>query len=113
MRIFFRNKNLKLINNIDVTQVYKSESPYFQNVTITDHYPETGKEIISTGVNKIQDGKMWCVGQEADETVIHKGSIEGESTIIWQEMKTPPQRANILKKRLARGFYEIMRLGIL
>ena len=44
----------KTVNTIEVTQVYSSESPYFQRVKITDHYPNNGKTEQSKGVNKVQ-----------------------------------------------------------
>ncbi|HFA51846.1 MAG TPA: hypothetical protein ENJ95_22750 [Bacteroidetes bacterium] len=107
----FKNKNFKLINKIDVTQVYKSESPYFQRVTITDFYPETGKKEISIGVNKIQDGKMWCVVRKPGERVIHKGSTEGEHTIIWQRNESSPQRIEYFKETVGDDYYEIIGWG--
>lgn len=77
-------EGLQLSNAIRVTQVYESRSPYFQTVQITDRYPESGKTEQSKGVNKIQDGKMWCVVRKPGDTVIHEGQTEGSNTIIWQ-----------------------------
>ncbi len=102
---------LKQINSIDVEQIYASENPYFQRVTITDTYPDTGQKIISNGVNKIQDGRMWCVVQKPDEMVIHNGSTEEENTIIWWRNEKSPQRIEYFKETVSKDFYEIVGWG--
>ncbi|NER12775.1 hypothetical protein GWK08_04945 [Leptobacterium flavescens] len=102
---------LKLVNSIDVTQVYTSDSPFFQRVTITDFYPDTQKEVVSKGVNKIQDGKVWCVVRKPDETVIHDGKIEGGDTIIWSRDEQSPQRVEYFKETVSENFYEIIGWG--
>ncbi len=102
---------LKQINSIDVEQIYTSESPYFQKVTITDLYPNTGQKIVSKGVNKIQDGQMWCVVKKPDETVVHKGTAEGNHTIIWQRDEKNPQKIEYFKEIVSDNFYEIIGWG--
>jgi len=106
-----KRNGVKLINSIDVTQVYTSESPYFQKVTITDYYPGSGKKEISTGVNKVQDGKMWCIVRKPGETVIHDGITEGSNTIIWSRSELAPQRIEYFKETVATNAYEIVGWG--
>lgn len=86
-----KSPKLKVLDKIEVKQVYTSLSPYFQKVTITDFYPKTGKQEISTGVNKIEKGKMWCIVNKPSETVVHNGRTRGDDTIIWyqKEEKQP------------------------
>ncbi|MCI5082468.1 MAG: hypothetical protein MRY78_12285, partial [Saprospiraceae bacterium] len=89
---------LLLSNTIEVTQVYRSLSPYFQTVEITDYYPEKDESISSKGVNKVQDGEMWCVVRKPDETVIHEGSTDGPETIIWQRSEKTPQKIEYFRE---------------
>ncbi len=97
------------INTIGVTQVYTSDSPYFQRVSITDFYPDTGKTEQSKGVNKIQDGEMWCVVRKPSETVIHKGSALNSETIVWQSSK--PNRIEYFYETVTKDYYEIIGYG--
>ena len=99
----------KTINTIHVTQVYASESPYFQKVSITDFYPDSGKTVESNGVNKVQAGKMWCVVHKPDETVIHAGSAPNKETIIWQS--NLPKRIEYFHETVSKDFYEIIGYG--
>ena len=102
---------LSLINNIEVTQTYTSDSPYFQRVQIYDYYPMNKKTIPSEGVNKIQDGKMWCVVKKPDETIIHEGSLRGKNTIIWQSQQEDPQRIEYFQETVSDSTYEIIGYG--
>ncbi len=102
---------LQQINSIKVEQIYTSINPYFQRVTITDFYPDNGQKIVSKGVNKIQDGKMWCVVKKPDETVIHTGSTQGANTIIWQREEKTPQKIEYFKETVSTDFYEIIGWG--
>jgi len=106
-----KKRRLKQVNSIDVEQVYTSETPYFQRVTITDFYPHSGQKIISKGVNKIQNGKLWCVVKKPDETVIHKGSANQTNTIIWQRNEKQPQKIEYFKETVSDQFYEIIGWG--
>ncbi|SHI98370.1 hypothetical protein [Aquimarina spongiae] len=106
-----QKEGLTQVNSIDVLQVYQSDTPYFQKVTITDYYPDTGKKIVSHGVNKIQDGKLWCVVRKPDETVIHSGSTEGKNTIIWQRNEQNPQKIEYFKETVSQEYYEIIGWG--
>jgi len=103
--------NLKLVGTIVVEQEYKSECPYFQLVKITDFYPDTGKKVTSLGINKIQDGKMWCVVQKPNETVIHKGTTENQQTIIWQRKEQNPQKIEYFQETVTGNRYEIIGWG--
>lgn len=104
------SSSLSLINSINVTQVYESETPYFQRVTITDVY-QSGKEVVSTGVNKIQDGKMWCVVQKPNEMVIHTGATIGENTIIWSRDEKTPLKVEYFQETVSETYYEIIGWG--
>jgi len=108
-----KKPSLKMINSIQVEQIYKSESPYFQKVWITDTYDENGttKTVKSKGVNKIQDGKMWCVVHKPNETVIHEGSTEGEHTIIWQSNNRQAQKIEYFRETVEADTYEIIGYG--
>ncbi len=99
----------KTVNTINVTQVYTSESPYFQRVSITDFYPGTGKTEQSKGVNKVQDGKMWCVVHKPNDTVIHEGSTPNSETIVWQSNKS--QRIEYFYETVTKAYYEIIGYG--
>ena len=99
----------KTINTINVTQVYTSETPYFQKVSITDFYPDTGKTEQSKGVNKVQDGKMWCVVHKPNDTVIHEGNAPNSETIIWSSNK--PQRIEYFYETVSKNYYEIIGYG--
>lgn len=102
---------LTLMNNIEVTQKYTSESPYFQRVQIYDFYPKDKKTVPSVGVNKIQDGKMWCVVKKPNETIIHEGSVRDENTIIWQSRQENPQRIEYFQETVTDTEYEIIGYG--
>lgn len=105
-----QREGLKQVNAIEVEQIYSSKTPYFQKVTITDFYPETGSKVISMGVNKIQDGKMWCVVRKPDETVIHDGELQG-NTIIWSRNEISPQRKEYFRETVLANSYEIIGWG--
>lgn len=103
---------LKRLDTILVTQVYESESPYFQKVSITDYYPNQDKTVESFGVNKVQDGKMWCIVRKPDETVIHQGATLPPETIIWQRnIQAPAQRIEYFKETVLENNYYIIGYG--
>lgn len=84
---------LEVRQTISVTQHYRSESPFFQRVRIRDTYSDADgspQVVISEGVNKVQDGRMWCVVHKPDEIVIHEGETDGPATIIWQRDRREP-----------------------
>lgn len=108
-RAALQKDGLKLSNSIKVKQVYTSESPYFQRVQITDTYPESGKVEHSRGVNKVQDGKMWCVVKKPNDTVIHEGHTEGKNTIIWQSDNS--EKKEYFYETVDEKYYEIIGWG--
>lgn len=110
-RSIVQSNKLAIVNSLVVDQFYESESPYFQKVKIIDVYPETGEKVESLGVNKVQDGKMWCVVRKPDETIIHKGSMAGSNTIIWQRTEENPQRVEYFKETVLPNSYEIIGWG--
>ncbi len=105
------SKNLKLINPIQVEQKYVSESPFFQKVIITDFYLNTGITEVSLGVNKIQNGELWCVVQKPNDTVIQKGSLREKNTIIWQSHQESPQKVEFFQETFTGNFYDIIGYG--
>ncbi len=99
---------------IAVRQEYVSESPYFQRVKIRDEYRDgngTLRIVESHGVNKVQDGKMWCVVKKPDETVIHSGSLEGIDTIIWQRNLHSPLKIEYFRETVITNEYTIIGWG--
>ncbi|MEM6319180.1 MAG: hypothetical protein AAF960_16015 [Bacteroidota bacterium] len=106
-----QKKGIALMSSIEVMQVYTSETPYFQRVTITDYYPESGKTVTAKGVNKVQDGQLFCVVIKPDDTVIHDGYLEKENTIIWQRGEQNPQRIEYFRETVDAQFYEIVGWG--
>ncbi|MFQ5771865.1 MAG: hypothetical protein ACE5HX_15125, partial [bacterium] len=110
----FKKPSLKLQRVVEVQQKYISESPYFQRVTINDTYgDERGvkKGVTSYGVNKVQDGKLWCVIVKPDEKVIHSGSTEGEQTIVWQRNIRKPLKIEYFKETVLDDEYTISGWG--
>ena len=99
----------KTVNTINVTQIYTCENPYFQRVSITDFYPDTGKTEQSKSVNKIQDGKMWCVVHKPTDTVIHEVSTPNKETIIWQSNTT--KLIEYFHETITKDYYEIIGYG--
>ncbi|MBX2872075.1 MAG: hypothetical protein KTR30_08245 [Saprospiraceae bacterium] len=110
-RELIQQDRLSIVNTLVVDQFYESESPFFQKVKIMDFYEEKGETEVSLGVNKVQDGKMWCVVRKPNETVIHEGSKEGEHTIIWQRNEQSPQRVEYFKETVLPNTYEIIGWG--
>lgn len=100
----------KLDQAIDVKQVYVSESPYFQRVTITDTYKD-GKVATSKGINKVQGGKLYCIVKKPDDLVIHDGSTEGKDTIIWQRDRKEPLAIEYFKETVEKDEYSILGWG--
>ena len=94
-----------------MNQVYTSESPYFQRVVITDYYPDSDKTEVSTGVNKIEDGKMWCIVDKPTEKIIHHGATRGDDTIIWSSNQKAPQKIEFFQETVGEQFYEIIGYG--
>ncbi len=96
---------------LEVRQQYTSVSPYFQRVAITDIYPEKGDTVRSEGVNKVQDGKLWCVVRKPDETVVHRGAIAGDHTVTWSRNERSPQRIEYFHETVTDSVYAIRGWG--
>ncbi len=110
----FSTLPLKLIQTIEVTQSYTSETPYFQRVKIIDTYQKPNGEkqqVVSAGVNKIQNGKLWCVVVKPDETVIHQGILVDETTIIWARSKKTPLKIERFRETVQADVYTIYGWG--
>ena len=100
----------KLSQSIDVRQEYRSESPYFQRVEITDTYAD-GRKVVSRGVNKVQGGRMYCVVKKPDDLVIHDGMTEGKDTIIWRRDRKSPLSVEYFRETVAKDTYTIIGWG--
>ena len=99
---------------IDVRQVYTSESPVFQRVSITDIYrgkDGTARVVESRGVNKIQDGKIWCVVRKPDETVIHAGTLVDRGTLLWRRHIERPLKVEYFQEAVSDSLYQILGWG--
>ncbi|NIR52390.1 hypothetical protein GWO43_04440 [candidate division KSB1 bacterium] len=110
----FQKLPLKLENKIRVEQTYVSKSPYFQEVRIKDMYvDESGQKqtVESYGVNKVQNGQLWCVVKKPNEKVIHRGRLEGEHTIVWQRNVCNPLRIEYFKETVKSEEYTIIGWG--
>lgn len=100
-----------LSDSLIVTQMYASETPFFQTVTIKDYYPESGKTVVSQGVNKVQDGRLWCVVRKPEETVIHRGTPLSERTLIWSRDEIDPQKVEYFRETVSDSLYTILGWG--
>ncbi len=97
-----------LTDSLNVLQVYTSINPYFQRVEITDIYPD-GKKVSSKGVNKVQNGELWCVVQKPEELIVHEGSLEGKGTIIWASSTS--EKEEYFYETVNQDAYEIIGWG--
>ncbi len=107
-------KKLPVVQTILVEQIYSSLSPFFQKVTIRDRYEEPDgikRTVTSYGVNKVQAGGLWCVVKKPDETVIHHGSTDGPTTIIWQRNEKNPLRNEYFYEVVSDSVYGIVGWG--
>lgn len=92
-------------DSISVTQVYKSETPFFQGVTITDHY--AGRTEESIGVNKVEGGELRCIVKKPIETVVHRGQRLGPATIVWSRDERNPLRKEYFLETATDSVYTI------
>jgi hypothetical protein len=107
-RAALNKPGIYLSDSLRVTQVYTSVNPYFQRVQITDTYAD-GRTVNSRGVNKVQNGELWCVVQKPDELIIHEGSLEGEDTIIWASSTS--EKEEYFYETVSENTYEIVGWG--
>jgi len=112
-RAYLQQLPLREVGRVSVKQSYVSVSPYYQKVEIEDTYLENGVQKImkSHGVNKIQDGVMWCVVQKPEEKVVHRGSTEGDHTIIWGRRVKDPLNIEYFRETVKSDTYEIVGYG--
>jgi hypothetical protein len=102
------------VDSIAVYQSYRSESPYYQTVKIQDSYTSPNgeqKEVISLGVNKVQQGGLWCVLQKPDKKVVHSGQLLDKQTIIWSRQEQVPQRIEWFRETVTDSVYSIVGWG--
>lgn len=104
-----KRAGLKLKSSLKVMQTYTSETPYFQRVQIVDFYPDTYEEMVSKGVNKVQDGKLWCVVKKPNETIVHQGKTKGDNTIIWSS--DTKEKKEYFYETVSEQTYEIIGWG--
>jgi hypothetical protein len=105
---------LQLDLTVTVRQEYISETPYFQRVKIADRYttPDNQTKVVeSHGVNKVQNGKLWCVVKKPDETVIHHGELATPNTIIWSRKIKSPVKIEFFKETVSEESYTIIGWG--
>ena len=106
--------NLTVQTTITVMQQYSASSPYFQRVSIADQYRDSSgnpKTVLSEGVNKVQDGELWCVVKKPDELVIHSGLFEAPNTIIWSRHEKSPLRIEYFRETVEADRYTIIGWG--
>jgi len=108
---FWRKPDIYLSDSVVVTQQYKSRTPFFQEVRITDYYPDQGKTVVSKGVNKVQNGQLWCVVRKPEETVIHEGRLDGARTIIWSRDERDPLKVEYFREEVEDSTYTIRGWG--
>ncbi len=105
---------LRLETAIDVEQRYRSETPYFQRVTIRDTYRSPdgrSRTVESHGVNKVQNGRLWCVIVKPDETVVHRGTVPAPHTIVWRRKVREPLKVEYFKETVLQDTYTIVGWG--
>lgn len=106
--------NLSPSQVIEVQQNYRSLTPFFQKVKITDRYvDQNGKHQIvqSNGVNKIHDGKIWCVVKKPGETIIHSGSNPATNALVWERSVAEPQAIEYFYETVSDSVYSILGWG--
>lgn len=106
--------SLQPIQAIEVTQIYKSKSPYFQQVQIFDKFTNhSGEDLIveSRGVNKVQEGVLYCIVKKPDEIVVHQGENVGKNTIIWHREEKKPQKIEWFYESVQDSTYSIRGWG--
>ncbi|MCB0665214.1 MAG: hypothetical protein KDC80_05295 [Saprospiraceae bacterium] len=107
-------KALPIQSVVKVRQQYQSVTPYFQKVNITDRYIDHSDTITvrSEGINKVEDGNLWCIVQKPEETVIHHGDTAAKSnTIIWQRAESDPLRKEYFEETIVGDIYYIAGYG--
>lgn len=106
-------KKFELSQIIQVYQKYQSITPYYQKVEITDTYLEKNDTVTieSYGVNKVQDGELWCLVKKPKELVVHKGIWDKPNTLIWHRYELNPLRKEYFVEEVLDNYYTIMGYG--
>lgn len=105
---------LQVEQTLQVRQEYVSETPYFQLVRIRDTYvtaPGDTQTVTSRGVNKVQNGKLWCVVKKPEETIVHSGTLTDSTTLIWQREERDPLKIEFFRETVEQNEYVIVGWG--
>jgi hypothetical protein len=108
-----RIDKMALISTLSVRQEYKSITPYFQKVRIIDTYVEAGDTNVveSSGVNKVENGMLWCVVQKPTEKIVHQGRFVAPNTLIWSRSEKAPLRKEYFEETVSEDNYQILGYG--
>lgn len=112
-KAYLESLDLEIIDQIRVTQHYESISPYYQKVKIIDTYHKDNEKRVeeSTGVNKVENGSLWCIVDKPTEWVVHEGESEGDHTIIWSRHELDPLRVEYFRETVLAKTYTIVGYG--
>ena len=111
---YFNELDLQPNATIEVEQEYISVNPFFQKVWIRDTYKNEQGElqrIESQGVNKVENGQLWCVVHKPEETVIHQGSSVSKNTITWERHLHSPLKIEYFWEEVIENTYTIIGWG--
>ncbi|MEO1053942.1 MAG: hypothetical protein AAFX87_25115 [Bacteroidota bacterium] len=105
--------NLKNQFVIDVEQRYTSDNPWYQRVEIKDTYLKDGQEQVvkSSGVNKVEEGKLLCIVNKPDDQIIHSGAWDGKNTITWERDIREPLKIEFFSETVTDSAYTIVGWG--
>ena len=99
---------LTLINNLEGEHVLSSKSPYLQEFSFYDFYPKEKKTRVSTGANKVENGKIYRVIKNEKETITLNGTIKNDSTLTWSFQQDVPQRIEFYQETISDKFIEVI-----
>ncbi len=108
MEIIEENKMIK-VDSVIVFQEYQSLSPTLQSVQITDLV--NNQKVVSTGENKVVNGKLQCMVKKPDELVIHDGEITADGYLIWKRHQINPTKIEYFKEKVNGNQYTIIGWG--
>lgn len=106
--------NRPKVNSVQMMRSYRrfeSQTPYFQKADLQDVYLANNASVVSEGVNKVQDGKLWRVIHKPDETIIREGTMDGPETIIWQRNEQNPQKIEYFRETVSGDTYTVLGWG--
>ena len=110
---WLRSKPLVLKDSVQVHQQYTSITPYYQQVSITDTYiqPRDTQVVVSEGINKVEQGKLWCIVKKPDELIVHSGEHPALGVLVWSRNVTKPFRKEYFRETVAEDEYSIVGYG--